>query len=212
MQTMPRDAFRLKQRTCYWRSQLFTADAMFGAAFFGAIAQATDDPVEWPQGADGYGRRVGTRYAQSMIKSSGTFLVSLVSREDPRPKPVQVYPGSPSLNGNRDTAFGCRQAITYKGRLGQSLLRTVWDACRDKPWKRPKPGRLGGSFASGFAGLMWAPPSVDHISNALSDSGTAFGGYVAESVISEFSPDISRLVGHLVPTGRPKTPKKPRTP
>ena len=80
----------------------------------------------------------------------------------------------------------------------------VWDSCQKDVLRSVKPGRLAGSFASGFAGLAWAPQSKDHLSNALSDSGTAFGGYVADSVFSEFSPDISRIFAHFFPMGKPK--------
>ncbi len=209
MKTMPvphdhlPGGFGMKQRTCYWRAQLFTASALFGSAFFAGIAQAQDDPVEWPQGADGFGRRMGTRYTQGLIKSTATFLVSAAVREDPRPKPQQLYAFSEGYNGHRLTQFGCRESVTVKGRLGQSLLRMVWDSCQEKTYRRPKPGRLAGSFASGFSTLMWAPASKDHVSDALAGSGSAFGGYVAESVFSEFAPDISRMVGHLFPTGKP---------
>jgi hypothetical protein len=206
MQTIPREAFGMKQRICYWGDQLFTGSALFGAAFFGGIAQATDDPVEWPQGADGFGRRMGTRYTQGMIKSTAAFLISSITREDPRPKPPQVYAYGLGTNGSTVTRFGCRESTSFKGRLGESLVRIVWDSCQTSVWARPKPARLAGSFASGFAGLAWAPTSTDHVSNALESSGTAFGGYIADSIFSEFSPDISRLLGHLFPTGKPKFP------
>ncbi len=204
MQTISRQSFGMKQRTCYWGEQLFTGSALFGAAFFGAIAQARDDPPEWPQGADGFGRRMGTRYTQGMIKSTATFVVSSLTREDPRVKPPQIYSVSDLADTSAANRFGCPPSTTFKGRLGQSLLRVVWDSCRTNPWARPKPARVAGSFASGFLGLAWAPASQDHISNALIDSGTAFGGYIGDSVFSEFSPDISRMLGHLFPLGKPK--------
>jgi hypothetical protein len=195
MQTLPRDGFRLEQRVCYWRGELFTGSAVFGAAFFGAIGEWRHEPPEWPQGLDGFGRQMGTRYTQGMVKSTATFIVSTITREDPRPHP-------PAVTGSDSYSFGCQPSTSLKGRLGQSLLRVVWDTCEDG-WHRPKPGRLVGSFASGFVGLTWAPPSQDNISSALTSSGTAFGGYVGNSVFSEFQPDLSRLLGKIFPTGKP---------
>jgi hypothetical protein len=204
LQTLPTDGFGFRQRACYWRDQLFTGSAVFGASFFGAIGEWRHVPPEWPQGADGFGRQMGSRYAQGVTKSTATFIVSTISREDPRIRP-------PSVTGNSSVNFGCRPSSTFKGRLGKSLLRVVWDACADSGWHRPRPSRLLGSFASGFVSLAWAPPSQDNISSALKGSGSAFGGYVADSVFAEFQTDIFGLLGKMFPTGKPKaaTPAGP---
>jgi hypothetical protein len=201
MQTLPREAFRLQQRACYWGSQLFTGSALFGAALFGAIGEARHMPPEWPQGLQGFGEQMGTRYAQSMVKSTATFIASAVIREDPRPKPPQF------VQSSRDK-MGCRPATSVKARIGQSLLRVVWDACDS----RPAPGRLIGSFASGFVGLAWAPPSQDKVSSALVNSGTAFAGYIANSLFSEFEYDLSGFVGKMFGTGKPHLPAAPQPP
>lgn len=197
MQTLPRDGFGMRQRTCYWRGQLFTGSAFFGASLFGAIGELRHVPPEWPQGAEGFGDQMGTRYAQGITKSTATFVVSSITREDPRDRP-------PSVLANSSIRFGCRPSSSFKGRLGQSLVRVVWDACEDKWVHKPRPARLLGSFASGFVGLAWAPPSEDNISSALKSSGSAFGGYVGNSVFAEFQPDIFGLLGRLFPTGKPK--------
>jgi hypothetical protein len=195
MQTLPTDGFHNKQRICYWRSQLFTSSALFGSAIAGEISQLRHKPPEWPQGADGFGRQMGTRYTQGMVKSTGAFVVSMITREDPRPKP-------PPMTGSVSTRFGCRASTSFGGRLGQSLLRTVWNACAQNPWRRPAPSRLAGSFASGFVGLAWAPPSQAKTADVLVNSGTAFGGYLVESVLSEFQPEIYRVLGGLLPKGK----------
>jgi hypothetical protein len=200
MQTLPREAFRLKQRACYWGSQMFTGSAFFGASLFGAIAEARHKPPEWPQGLQGFGEQMGTRYTQSMVKSTATFIASAIDREDPRPMPPQF------VQTNRDK-MGCRPATNIKGRIGQSLLRVVWDGCRS----RPAPGRLIGSFASGFVGLAWAPPSQDKVSSALVNSGTAFAGYIGNSVFSEFEYDLFGALGKMFGTGKPH-PQPPPPP
>jgi hypothetical protein len=199
MQTLPREAFRLPQRACYWGSQLFTGSALFGAGLFGAIGEARHKPPEWPQGAQGFGEQMGTRYTQSMVKSTATFIVSAITREDPRPKPPQF------IQESRDK-MGCRPATSIRARIGQSLLRVVWDACDS----RPAPGRLLGSFASGFVGLAWAPPSQDKVSSALVDSGTAFAGYIGNSVFSEFENDLFGFIGRMFGTGKPHLPSAPQ--
>ena len=113
-------------------------------------------------------------------------------REDPRPLPP------PMLRRQYDR-FGCRPSTTFKARLGESLLRTVWRPCENLP----APSRLIGSFASGFVGLAWAPPSQNHLSTALVNSGTAFGGYIGNSIFAEFQNDLFGLLGRMFPFGKP---------
>ena len=205
METLPKEAFRFKQRACYWGSQLFTGSAIFGASLFGAIGEWRHKPPEWSQGWQGFSEQMGTRYTQGMVKNTATFLVSTISREDPRDKP-------PPLTGMRHPNFGCRPSTTFKSRLGRSLLRVVWDPCEGAHGAAP--GRLIGSFASGFVGLAWAPPSQDKISDALVNSGTAFAGYIGSSVFSEFQYDIYGLIGKMFAAGKPHivTPKAPSPP
>src|ERR1700722_8483555 len=110
METLPREAFRVKQRACFWGSQLFTTNAILGAALNGAIGEARHKPPEWPQGLQGFGEQMGTRYTQGMVKSTATFIASAITGEDPRPKPPQF------VQISRDK-MGCRPAGTIKGRI-----------------------------------------------------------------------------------------------
>jgi hypothetical protein len=205
MQTLERKRFGIEQRTCYWASQLLTGTATVGASFFGALDEWEHKPKEWPQGWVGFGDRFGTNYTQSMVKSTATFLVSAITREDPRDR-------TPPITAIYSNRRGCKPPTSFKGRLGHALLRTVWDMC-EEGMRGFAPGRLAGSFASGFVGLAWAPPSQNTISHALEDSGTAFGGYVINSVFSEFQYNIFGLLGKLFPAGKPApgTPPPPPT-
>jgi len=195
MQTLPREAFRLKQRACFWGSQLFTTNALLGAALNGAIGEARHKPPEWAQGLQGFGEQMGTRYTQGMVKSTATFIASAFTREDPRPKPPQFV----QLTHEKK---GCGPAGSIKGRIGQALVRTVWDACDS----RIAPGRMIGSFAGGFVGLAWAPPSQNKVSDALVNSGTGFAGYIGDSLFSEFEYDIFGFLGRMFGMGKPHPP------
>lgn len=182
-----------KRKTCYYRDRLLTGSAVFGAAFFGAVAQLRHDPSEWPQGADGFGRRFGTRYAQGMVKSTGSFLIGALNHEDPRPHPP-VIPGC-THNHTAKTGFGPR--------TGDALLRTVWthrDNCSDGIAFSHFAGALG----SGFIGRAWLPDPGNTLGQAFARSGMAFGGDVAASVFSEFQSDILGFFGRMFGSGKPK--------
>lgn len=195
--------FSFKQRTCYWGSQLFTGSALFGASFFAAVAQVRHDPKEWPQGAQGFGERFGTRYTQGMTKTTVAYLASAMLHEDLRPRP----PYDPACPGHVHIPH-----TNYMARLGSSLLRVVWthnDAtCKDQV----AVSRLAGSFASGFIQSAWLPPSTNTTGNALVSSASGMGGYFANSVWTEFQGDLFGLLGRAFGLGKPKTVTKTTSP
>ncbi len=191
IQTLP--TLHWKQKTCIWRDQLITGNALTGAAFWGAVAEWRHTPPEWPQGFKGFGMQMGTRYAQGMTKSTAAFLVGGLLHEDPRPRPAYE--------------IGCEhqhfRATGVWPRVGQSLLRVVWthkENCHDAPAF----SRLAGAFASGFVQMGWQPDRINNVSTALRGSAGAMGGYFGYSVFTEFQGDLYGLVGKLFTTGKPK--------
>lgn len=192
MQSLP--VLDMKQKTCYYRSQLFTGSALFGAAFFGGIAMLRHDPPEWPQGAQGFGWQFGTRYTQGMVKSTATYVVGAIFKEDPRPLP----PENPSCAGNdkyRQTRFWPR--------LGDSLLRVVWTQ-RDDCSHGISYSHLAGSLASGFVGMAWRPAQQNTVGEAFRQSASGLGGYFANSVFAEFQGDLFGYLGKMFGEGKPK--------
>jgi hypothetical protein len=134
----------------------------------------------------GFGEQFGTRYAQGMVKSTATFLAGAALSEDPRPlPPLDVdCPG---------------RSPKFWPRVGRSLERVVWEASAGNCGKgRVDVSRIAGSFASGFVSLAWQP------STAFTGTGTAFAGYVGNSIFTEFQGDIYRILGKVFTSGKPK--------
>ena len=182
-----------KRKACLYRDSLLTGSAVFGAGFFGAVAQLRHDPSEWPQGADGFGRRFGTRYAQGIAKSTGSFLFGALNHEDPRPHPPLI----PCCSHNHIQKSG------FGPRIGDALLRTVWthrDNCSDGIAL----SHFAGALSSGFLGRAWMPDQTNTVGQAFARSGTAFGGDVAASVFAEFQSDIFGFFGRMFGSGKPK--------
>jgi len=181
------------RKTCYYRDHLLTGSALFGAAFFGAIAQWRDDPSEWPQGADGFGRRFGTRYTQGLAKSTGSFLIGALNHEDPRPHPPPI----PGCSHNHIPKSG------FWPRTGDALLATVWTH-RDNCTDGVAISHFAGALSSGFIGMAWMPDRSNTIGEAFARSGTAFGGDVAASLFSEFQGDLFGFISRIFGKGKPK--------
>ena len=185
-----------RQKFCYYsENRVLTGSAVFGSLFFGAVAQFRHDPQEWGQGVEGYGRRVGTRYAQGLAKSTAEFLVGAINHEDPRAHPpVDIGAANPHLKS------------TFKGRLGSALLRTVWTH-RDPPYKDGIAfSRIAGALSSGFVGNAWYPDRLTTPGQAFARTGSAMGGYVINSLFSEFQPEVFGLVRKMLGLGSKKQP------
>jgi hypothetical protein len=182
----------LKRKACIYRDNLFTGSAVFGAAFFGAMAQLRDQPPEWPQGAEGFGRRFGTRYTQGMVKSTGSFLFGALNHEDPRPH----APANPDCHGHPPKTG-------FWPRTGSALLRVAWTH-RDNCTDGIAVSHFAGALSSGFVGMAWTPGPENTVGQAFVRSGTSFGGDVASSLFSEFQGDIFGLFGRMFGSGKPK--------
>ena len=174
-----------EQKACYYfQNKLATGSGVFGALFWGSVAQLRKEPHEWPQGADGLGRRIGTRYAQGMTKSTAEFIVGALNYEDPR---TTIRGEDP--HHHRKT--------TFQGRLGEALLRTVWIHRDNGHRDFIAFSHFAGAFSSGFVGRIWTPDSQNGLAAALERSGTAMGGYAANSIFQEFQPDVVALFAKM---------------
>jgi hypothetical protein len=181
------------EKTCYYRDQLFSPSAVFGAAFFGAIAQAMNSPAQWPQGAKGYEWRVSTRYVQGMAKSTGSYLAGLAFHEDPR----SVRPDCHRPYDSNYMVIEPATPKTFWRRLGGAVAVNFWttnDSCK----KQPQFSASAGALASGFVGMEWTPDPSNTVSKAFVRSGTALGGDVASSVFTEFKGDITNLFSKML--------------
>ena len=186
------------QKFCYYsENRVLTGSAVFGSLFFGAVAQLRHDPEEWGQGAEGYARRVGTRYAQGLAKSTAEFLAGAMNHEDPRPHPPVDLSATDSHSHVKNT---------IKGRIGEALLRTVWTH-RDTGHDGPALSRIAGAFSSGFIGNLWYPDRLATTGQAFARTGSAMGGYVMNSLFSEFQPELFGLVRKVLGLGAKQPPQ-----
>lgn len=192
-----------KQKVCYFgHNKVVSGSGLFGAAFFAGIAQWRRDPPDWQQGASGFGRRFGTRYAQGLTKSTAELLFGWW--EDPRPHPPVQMPTAavpfPHVHRYSNQSLG--------GRLGRALLRVVWTHY-DSGHDGIAFSRIGGALSSGLVGRAWTPDPGNTWGQVFVRTGSAFGGYAASSTFNEFQPDLAKLLGAVFGQRKPPQPPKP---
>ncbi len=167
-----------KDKACYWWTNSFNATMIFGAAFNTALDPIFNGSTNkyWGQGAEGFGRRFGTRVTQSMVKGTGQAVVGAMFREDPRFYPSRKQGFWPRFG------FAVAHTIIVKNDSGREQLSA---------------GRIAGAFSSGFVGMAWTPDPINTPQAALERSGTAMGGVLAGSLWKEFQPDVMKLVSSM---------------
>jgi hypothetical protein len=198
--------FSLKQRLCTYGGKLISGQAFFGPIFMGGVAQLRDDPPEWGQGMKGYLRRVGTRYAQGTAKSTGEFIFSYALHENPRYEP------------SRDKTFWKRTGHALSTVVVTEHLHNCpvdENGALYNCHKWPAISKMVGASSSGLVGLSWYPDRLNTPGQVLARTGSAYGGYVASAVFSEFQSDIFRMFGKLFgsdrnyPSPKPSSEPKP---
>lgn len=167
-----------KDRVCYWWVNSFNAQMIFGAAFTTALDPIFNGSTNayWGQGAEGFGKRFGSRIAQSSVKASGQALVGALFREDPR--------------------FYDSRKEGFWPRFGFAVAHT-FIVKNDNGGQQLSAGRIAGAFSSGFVGMAWTPDPINTTSAAFERTGTALGGVLAGSLWKEFQPDIMKFASGL---------------
>jgi hypothetical protein len=167
----------------------------------GGVAQLRDDPQEWGQGTKGYLRRVGSRYAQGVAKSTGDFVFSYALHEDPRYEPS----GDKGVWKRTGHALSTVVVVYHLRNCGTDDNGTLHDCPK---W--PAISKMVGASSSGLVGLSWYPQRLNTPGQVLARTGSAYGGYVASAIFSEFQADIFHLLGKMVGSDRNNPSSQPK--
>jgi hypothetical protein len=154
----------------------FTPVAGLRAAAGAGVNQATDTPHEWGQGAQGFGKRIGSAFGKHLVKTAIQYPVSRFRHE----------------------AFGYQRSSEhgFKKRLFYALEGTVITHKTDTGKRTIATGELAGAFGSGFISRLWQPASTATVSNAFLSGGITLGVDAAGNVIKEFWPEIRHPHSH----------------
>jgi hypothetical protein len=135
--------------------------------------QMTDDFTEWGQGAAGYSKRLGSSVASSGIRTVLAFGLDSTLRQDPR------YFRSDSTGFWPRTGHALRGTILTRTDSGGETLST---------W------RLGSAYGAAFISNQWYPDRFNTVRRGFVNGSTRVGFDLAKNVISEFWPDIKRMI------------------
>ena len=160
-----------KERFYQFLSSTMGPSPIFGSIVGGALAQATDSPREWEQGAIGLGRRMGASFAYTGARNTITYAASILFHED-----------------NRYFASGRTGAAP---RIGMALASTLLAHNRQGKL-RLSVSRLLGVGGAAAISREWYPRSFQGGANIAEAAGFSLAGQASLNVVREFVPDLVR--------------------
>ena len=163
------------ERLRIYRHSLFNPDSALAPAFGAALAQASNEPPEWGQGASGYGTRLASGYGRMVISRSIRFGVAALDHEDPR--------------------FTYSNEAGFWRRFRYASVSFVW-ARTDTGGQMPAFSRFAGAYGAAFIANSWYPESRANSGHALMRGSTALAAGYAWNVFREFWPDIKKAIHH----------------
>ncbi len=156
----------------YWKG--FVSPGRLGGSAGRALgAQFADDPPEWGQGAEGYGKRFASSYGVFAVQESTEAAVAAALGQDPR-------------------YISCDCSGFWK-RFGFAVSSTVmtYDNAGDRTFAW---GRVGGRYAGSMAAITWFPDRYGW-KDGMREGTQRFGFGAAANLVREFMPEIKRVFG-----------------
>jgi hypothetical protein len=175
-----------------------TDQAMLGAIVFSGMAQIRNDPAEWRRSWEGFGYRVGSRYAQNLTKGLTEFGIGEAMRTDPRHVSYASDPRTTKL-----PTTGRRIGHAFLDFLTVRRSSVAGDGSR-----LPNVPLFAGATASGLVGNLWYPDSATGPRQIAFRAGGSIATAIGASFYTEFSPEIGRVLGGIFKRGRTPAPPK----
>jgi hypothetical protein len=155
-----------RERAAHYAHSLFGPEAFLFSAASAGIGQLDDSPHEWGQGAEGFGRRFGSAYANRIV-------------------------GQTIENG---LAFGLHEDNRYFlsgkngiGRLGYAIT-SAFLARHDDGSRFISISGIGGAAGGAFISRAWQPRSISSMGDGARSFGITMGARVGLNVAREFLP------------------------
>jgi hypothetical protein len=156
-----------KERFQDYRSSTLSPWAVVMPAFGAGLSQLRNYPPEWNQGGEGFGKRVASAYAGSVIEDTISFGVATFDHEDLR-YPLSSYPKSAILKRTGHT-------------IGYTFVPKKEGGGRRFGWSR-----FIGAYGSGFVANNWYPAQHSDVHNAVLLGSMNLAGDLGINLLKEF--------------------------
>jgi hypothetical protein len=165
------DTYTMDERVKNYERSFVSVQSLVGPALGAGIAQSYDSPHEWGGEAPGFGRRLASSNATSILGRTIGFGVAALDQEDSR-----FYPST-------DTSFWRRAGHAIAGTF---ISRTANGAM-------PAYSRFAGVYIAAFLSNSWQPPSQNGPGHALMRGSITLSSSAGFQLLQEFWPDIRHV-------------------
>ena len=144
------------------------------AAYAGAL-HAMGVPDEWRRGAAGYGMRLASAVGDTAIRHTLAFGMDTALGQDPRYFPATRHGFFPRLG------HALSAVAVARNDAGRGVIAT---------------SRLTSAFGAAFLSNQWYPDRLNTVGQGFVSGGIILGFDAAGNILSEFLPDLKKLVHH----------------
>jgi hypothetical protein len=148
---------------------VFGYEAILRSAAGAGIRQASGTPKEWGGGAEAYGERVGSGYAQHFIDRTLQYGISSALHEDNR------YFVSGQTGFLRRTKYAVKSTLMARHDNGNQYVSV---------------SRIAGAAGGAFISREWDPRSINSAGDGAVSFGITMGTEIGFNVFREFWPDM----------------------
>jgi hypothetical protein len=157
----------------YARSTFRNPMIPFRLAAGAGISQWSDEPTEWGQGGEGFGKRVAHRFGRLVVQESFEASTAALLGHDAR------YTPSAETRVAVRTSHALTASFVTLDRHGNRVFRA---------------SRLGGILAAQLVSRSWMPDRYRSAGSISSSVGIQLGISTAFNLFREFTPDIKRAL------------------
>jgi hypothetical protein len=157
------------QRFDNYLGGLASVESVLRSAAAAGIHQAEGSPQEWGQGAQGYGERFGSSFAQHVINRTVRYSISAALHEDNR------YFASSQTGFFRRTRYAIKSTFLARHDNGNQYFSF---------------SHIGGDAGAAFISRIWQPPSTGSAADGAKSFGVTIASDVGFNVFREFWPDL----------------------
>ncbi len=156
------------EQGCWFYTERVSVLPFLSSAVSAALQQQRNEPPQWGDTGEGYGKRFGSSLAAGALQDTAQLITGMALNEDQR--------------------FITLGKGAFAKRFGHAVFVSPLIARNARGHRELAIGRLAGATAGGFIPNVWYPTGRNSGSDGAQRALISFAGYAVGSLLAEFQP------------------------